>query len=102
LVRADAVSDSQTGLAVVAVRFEDDHSTVAVHLSRQLVDILADAYMHSSKKDGTLNYRRDLFLAQRDQILIVRPNVLLNWTRTAALNDAAKIYGEISLGRMKA
>lgn len=103
LVKADAASDNQTGLAVVAVRLEEDRSAAgAAALSKQLTEILADAYMHSSKKDGMLFYRRDLFLFQSDQILIVRPNILLNWTRTAALNDAAKIYGEISLGRKRA
>lgn len=62
-----------------------------------LTTMLERLYRLASKMSRTLRYERDLFLFHHDLIYIVRPNVLLNWTRTAALNDAARIYGDIAL-----
>jgi hypothetical protein len=58
---------------------------------------LKSFHSHDSIKKGALLYERDILFFQGQQIHIVRPNVLLNWTRTAALNDAARIYGDIAL-----
>lgn len=64
-------------------------------ISQKLAENLNKFHQHASKKNGTLLYQRDILLFQGKQIHIIRPNILLNWTRTAALNDAARIYGEI-------
>ncbi len=68
-------------------------------LSRNLAKVLKEFHKHASRRRGTLLYERDILLFQGQQIHIVRPNILLNWTRTAALNDAARIYGEIALAK---
>lgn len=67
--------------------------------TKKLTNILKELHGHASKQRGKLHYERDIFVFAGEQIYIVRPNILLNWTRTAALNDAARIYGEIALAK---
>lgn len=97
-VSAEGGMDDQTGLAMVTLnlsRTEAPYKQKA--LSRHLVKILKKFHTRVSRKSGALLYDRDIFIFEEDRIHIVRPNILLNWTRTAALNDAARIYGEIAL-----
>jgi hypothetical protein len=97
-VRAEGGMDGQTGLAMVTISLSRAEAAYQQKsLSQKLAKILKEFHKHISKGGGTLLYERDIFLFQGDRIHIVRPNILLNWTRTAALNDAARIYGEISL-----
>jgi hypothetical protein len=99
-VRAEGGTDAQTGLAMVTIRLARAEAAYQQKsLSRDLIKILKEFHSHASKRHGTLLYERDIFLFQGEQIRIVRPNILLNWTRTAALNDAARIYGEIALAK---
>ena len=99
-VRAEGGTDVQTGLAMVTIRLARAEAAYQQKsLSRDLIKILKEFHSHASRRHGTLLYERDIFLFQREQIRIVRPNILLNWTRTAALNDAARIYGEIALAK---
>jgi SAM-dependent methyltransferase len=93
-------TDDQTGLAMVTIRLARAEATYQQKsLSRDLIKILKEFHSHASKRHGTLLYERDILLFQGQQIHIVRPNLLLNWTRTAALNDAARIYGKIALAK---
>ncbi|MBE9571120.1 MAG: N-6 DNA methylase, partial [Proteobacteria bacterium] len=97
-VCAEGGTDDQTGLAMVTLTlssFETDYHSKS--LSQYLMKVLKEFHKHASRKRGTLHYERDILFFQEDRIHIVRPNILLNWTRTAALNDAARIYGEIIL-----
>jgi hypothetical protein len=99
-VRAEGGTDDQTGLAMVTIRLARAEATYQQKsLSRNLIKILKEFHSHASRRRGTLLYERDILLFQGQQIHIVRPNLLLNWTRTAALNDAARIYGEIALAQ---
>ena len=99
-VRAEGGTDDQTGLAMVTIRLSRAEAAYQQKsLSRNLVKILKEFHSHASRRRGTLLYERDILLFQGQQIHIVRPNILLNWTRTAALNDAARIYGEIALAQ---
>ena len=97
-VRAEGGTDGQTGLAMVTISLSRAESAYQQKtLSQELAEILKQFHKHISKMGGSLLYERDILLFQGDRVHIVRPNILLNWTRTAALNDAARIYGEISL-----
>ena len=99
-VRAEGGTDDQTGLAMVTIRLARAEAAYQQKsLARDLIKILKEFHTHASRRRGTLVYERDILLFQGQQIHIVRPNILLNWTRTAALNDAAKIYGEIALAK---
>jgi hypothetical protein len=97
-VYAEGGVDDQTGLAMVTLcisRFEEAYQQNAISI--YLAKILKAFYENAAKRQGTLLYERDILLYQNNRIHIVRPNILLNWTRTAALNDAARIYGEIAV-----
>ncbi|MEE4358421.1 MAG: hypothetical protein V2I97_18260, partial [Desulfococcaceae bacterium] len=97
-VCAEGGTDEQTGLTMVTLRLAKNESGFQEKiLSHKLMDVLASYYQNISKKNGTMLYERDILLFQGKEIHIVRPNILLNWTRTAALNDAARIYGDIAI-----
>jgi SAM-dependent methyltransferase len=99
-VSAEGGTDDQTGLAMVTIRLSRVEAAYQQKsLSRNLAKVLKEFHKHASRRRGTLLYERDILLFQGQQIHIVRPNILLNWTRTAALNDAARIYGEIALAK---
>ncbi len=95
-VQAEGGADEYTGLAMVTVSLANAESAFQLKpISQKLAENLNSFHLHASKEHGTLFYQRDIFLFQGKRINIIRPNILLNWTRTAALNDAARIYGEI-------
>lgn len=93
-------TDKNTGLAMVSVELAGNGEKYQIKpILKNLVKTLDRLNRHSSKMQGTLLYQRDILFFQGKQVHIVRPNILLNWTRTAALNDAARIYGDITLAR---
>ena len=97
-VRAEGWQDEYTGLAMVSLIM--DHSIgnyQEVIPPNGITGILVEFYKHSQTRIGLMVYQRDIIWFQGDRIRIIRPNILLNWTQTAALNDAAKIYGDIAL-----
>jgi hypothetical protein len=97
-VNAEGDTDEQTGLAMITVKLASSEAEYREKpISHDLAKKLKSFHEHASKEQGTFLYRRDILFFQGRQIYIVRPNILLNWTRTAALNDAAKIYGDIAL-----
>ncbi|MCP4628949.1 MAG: hypothetical protein GY850_36395, partial [bacterium] len=99
-VHAEGGTDEQTGLAMITVKLASIEAEFQQKpISRNLAKKLKGFHSHASKEQGTLLYERDILFFQGRQIHIVRPNILLNWTRTAALNDAARIYGDIALAQ---
>ena len=99
-VHAEGGTDEQTGLAMITVKLASTEAEFQQKpISRDLAKKLKGFYSHASIEQGTLLYDRDILFFQGRQIHIVRPNVLLNWTCTAALNDAARIYGDIALAQ---
>jgi hypothetical protein len=99
-VHAEGGTDRQTGLAMVTVSLADSELPFKkTEISHDLAKHLNEFHQHVSAIHGTLIYHRDILLFQGEHIHIVRPNILLNWTRTAALNDAARIYGDIAQAR---
>nr|VFJ94954.1 MAG: Methyltransferase domain-containing protein [Candidatus Kentron sp. H]VFJ95894.1 MAG: Methyltransferase domain-containing protein [Candidatus Kentron sp. H]VFK01944.1 MAG: Methyltransferase domain-containing protein [Candidatus Kentron sp. H] len=105
-VRAQIGADRETGLAMASLRlFEGEPEPEKICREESISPLLAETlkgYRETlSEEAGTLRYERDIFFFQGDRIHIIRPNILLNWTRTMALNDAAQIYGEILLRKRK-
>lgn len=97
-VSATGGTDKQTGLAMVILSlcsapqpYQDEP------LAEKLVGILKELQVHTTERNATLSYERDTIIFHEGRIFIVRPNILLNWTRTAAINDAARIYAEVAL-----
>ena len=99
-ISAEGGTDNLTGLAMVTLSLSRNEAAYQQKsLSLNLTKILNEFNANASKKRGTLLYGRDILLFQGNRVHIVRPNILLNWTRTAAINDAARIYGEIALSK---
>ena len=101
-IHAEGGTDDQTGLAIIKLSLTDKSTNYRYKsFSGDFVKTLKTLHSRISKKQGKLVYERDIlfFDFEGKQIYIVRPNILFNWTRTAALNDAAKIYGEIILSQ---
>nr|VFK56927.1 MAG: N-6 DNA Methylase [Candidatus Kentron sp. TC] len=99
-VRAEVGIDESTGIAMATLRLGKSEAVCQeVSLSDSLADVLKRYHETVSKKTGTLRYERDILFFEGDSIHIIRPDRLLNWTRAMALNDAARIYGEIVLGK---
>lgn len=97
-IRAEGGTDEQTGLAMVTLMLTQAESAFRREsLTRRLAGILDKLHADITAESETLSYRRDLMAFLGDKIHIVRPDILLNWTRTAALNDAARIFGDIAL-----
>ncbi|MFZ3136855.1 MAG: N-6 DNA methylase [Thermodesulfovibrionales bacterium] len=95
-VSAEGATDDKTGLAMITISISHSESGYKqTTFSQHLATVLKQFYRRAAKKQGTLLYERDIFFFRGNRIYIARPNTLLNWTRTAALNDAARIYGEI-------
>ncbi|MGO9413779.1 MAG: Eco57I restriction-modification methylase domain-containing protein [Syntrophobacteraceae bacterium] len=101
-VCAEGGTDDQTGLAMVTLELTSTETAYRQRsLSRRLADVLAKLQKVIGDNSRTLGYNRDLVVFYGKQVHIVRPNILLNWTRTAALNDAARIYGDIAIAAEK-
>jgi len=99
-VHAEGGTDEQTGLAMITVKLANTEAEFQQKpISWNLAKNLKSFHRHASREQGTFLYERDILLFQGRQIHIVRPNILLNWTRTSALNDAARIYGDIALAQ---
>ena len=97
-VSAEGCIVDKTGLAMVSVCISDDISPFKeAPLFENYANLFLDLHRQVARKKGKLVYERDILYFSENRIFIVRPNILLNWTRTAALNDAARIYGEIAL-----
>ena len=95
-VKAKGGVDENTGLAMVTVDLAENESGYEQKIiSQELAEHANKLQKVASNEQGTLLYQRDILVFQGKQIHIIRPNILMNWTRTAALNDAARIYGEI-------
>jgi len=99
-VFAEGGTEGDTGLAMVTVHLSQKEAAYRDKaISKDLSKALKVYNQGISNRHGTLMYERDILFFQGETIHIVRPNILLNWTRTAALNDAARIYGDIAVAR---
>jgi len=97
-VCAEGGTDDKTGLAMLTLRLSRAEAAYRQKsLHRDLMNALKVFHLNASKKEGSMVYQRDILFFQKNRLHIIRPNILLNWTRTSALNDAARIYGEIML-----
>nr|VFK31409.1 MAG: hypothetical protein BECKMB1821G_GA0114241_10839 [Candidatus Kentron sp. MB] len=97
-VRAEVGADGEIGMAMVTLHLgESTANCRRISLSDSLAKALKRYHETASQKTDTLVYERDILFFDGNRIHIIRSDRLLNWTRTMALNDAARIYGEIVL-----
>jgi hypothetical protein len=99
-VSAEGCIVDKIGLAMVSVNMSDNITPYKeAPLFENNADLFLKLHKQVARKKGKLVYERDILYFTGKRLFIVRPNILLNWTRTAALNDAFRIYGEIALAK---
>jgi hypothetical protein len=93
-------ADTLSGMAMVTLNVGSDVTSLAVHnLDGELAPWLKRGFDVFARETKTLRSERELFWFEGKQLHIIRPLTLIHWTRTAALNDADTIYGEIAQAR---
>jgi len=103
-VDADAgCVDSKVGLGLV--RLDQTKSARRFRtraVSGELVTALQRLEEASTERSGTLAYLRRPWVFDGTRIYIVKPALKGQWTRSAALNDAADLYAHIAEARRRA
>lgn len=97
-VTASGAVDAKTGYAMVELKqskeekpYQIRHSTSKVlEAARRLQEASAESMGNS------MSFRRSGWYFDGKRILIVKPAILGEWTQTAALNDAASLFAQIS------
>lgn len=93
-------ADQLSGMALVTLVLGDTIEALRQHdLKDGLMPWLKRGFNSFASETKTLRTERELFWFEGKQLHIIRPISLINWTRTAALNDADTIYGEIAQAR---
>jgi hypothetical protein len=72
------------------------------NVSKPLAAAMQRLQEASKDKTGRLVFRRDGWFFDGTRIVIAKPALLGQWTRTAALNDAAEIHAHIAEARRQA
>lgn len=100
-VAATGTVDSQSGFAMVELtQTKDERAFRAITRSGKVLDAVRRLQEASMEKLGSsLSFQRNGWFFDGKRILIVKPARLGDWTRTAALNDAAELFAHISESR---
>jgi hypothetical protein len=69
--------------------------------SRKLISALSRLQEASTEYSGSLAYLRRPWVFDGTRIYILKPALVGQWTRTAALNDAADLYAHVAEGRRR-
>jgi hypothetical protein len=99
-VSASGGVDGNLGLALVELnqtRSARDFKTRPV--SSDLMSALGRLQKMSTERFASLSYLRGTWVFNGASISIVKPSLKGQWTRTAALNDAAGLYADIAEAR---
>ena len=103
LVRPFGGVDKDAGIAMVALELGKESASMAdLDISRSLSQLLKRGMEATVRQSLTIRSERELFWFEGERIHIIRPATLIHWTRTAALNDADTIFGEIAAARRPA
>lgn len=93
-------ADPLSGMAMVTLSVGSDITQLALHdFDGKLAHWLKRGFDAFARETKTLRSERELLWFEGKQLHIIRPLTLIHWTRTAALNDADTIYGEIAQAR---
>lgn len=93
-------ADVLSGMAMVTLNVGSDVRPLAVYdHDGELAHWLKRGFDAFARETKTLRSERELLWFEGKQLYIIRPLTLIHWTRTAALNDADTIYGEIAQAR---
>lgn len=93
-------TDDVSGLAMVTLILGNQALPMApIKLEGDISNWLKRGFEACARETLTLRSERDLLWFDGDYIHIIRPSTLIHWSRTAALNDADAIYGQIAQAR---
>jgi hypothetical protein len=93
-------TDSLSGMAMVTLTMGDETAPMVVSaLDGELPHWLRRGLEACTRETTTLRSERELLWFEENRLQIIRPWTLIHWTRSAALNDADTIYGEIAQAR---
>ena len=97
-VTASGAVDAKTGYALVELQQSKEEKPYHARQSSAKVLEAAQRLQEASVETmgGSICFHRSGWYFDGKRILIVKPARLGEWTRTAALNDAAALYAEIS------
>jgi hypothetical protein len=99
-VSASGGVDSDVGLALVELRQTETMEKFRTRcVSKELAKAVHRLQKASTDESNGVAYIRDACLFDGPRIYIVKPAILGQWTRTAALNDAADLYACIGEAR---
>jgi hypothetical protein len=86
----------ESGLALMLLkRSPRELRAKKANITLELRDAVENVMEESRTERGAFSYRRNIIHFAADAIYIIRPDLLGQWTRTAALNTAEAIYGSI-------
>lgn len=95
--------DSESGLGLVELsQTRTPNPFHARNVSKQLTAALKRLQDAAAEKAGRFLFQRSGWFFDGPRIYLVKPALKGQWTRTAALNDAAEIHGNIAVARQKA
>ncbi|WP_367874280.1 class I SAM-dependent DNA methyltransferase [Luteolibacter sp. Populi] len=99
---AEHVCLPNSGLAVMILRRSLREATPKkAIITPELTEAVEGVMRESSTERGAFSFRRNILHFGKDAIYIVRPDLLVHWTRTAGLNTAEAIYGSIVSAKTK-
>ena len=97
-VTASGAVDAETGYALVELQQRKEEKPYQARQSSKKILEAAHRLQEASTETmgGTIRFHRSGWYFDGKRILIVKPARRGEWTRTAALNDAAALYAQIS------
>jgi hypothetical protein len=101
-VSASGGVDSEAGLGLVRLdQTKSARSFKPQKISDELIKALQRFEEASTERSGIVAYLRHPWIFDGTRIYIMKPALKGQWTRTAALNDAADIYAHIAEARRR-
>jgi len=99
-VRPSSGVDKESGVAMVTLNLGNESGPmVELEISQSFSQILKEGLDSFARQTSTIRSERELFWFEGERVHIIRPATLNHWTRTAALNDADALFGEIAIAR---
>jgi hypothetical protein len=91
---ADSTKFQKLGQVLVTIHKKQKESNIVdlENPSEEMGDALRRISEASIREKGCLSYLRGIIFSDRGKIHILKPDILGKWTRTAALNDAQRLF----------
>lgn len=101
-VKAAGGVDETAGVAMISLSLgKEIDPMVQLTFKESLSQWLRRGLDACARQSATIRSEREMLWFEEEQVHIIRPATLNHWTRTAALNDADTIYGEIAMARRR-